>query len=802
MIVFRNLWELKLSFSFYLLFSFGQTWSQTVVFTIKDKGGYSLPRANLILKSTIEGDSVLGSAEIDGTVTLQVQKPGQYQYEVSYIGYQSVKENILIKEQNTIIDVVLNEAVNLLNEVKVVAKRPLIRQDGERTIVDPEPMLGSVTNTLELLTATPGLFVDQDGGVFLGNSTPAVIYINGREQRLSSNDIANILKSLPPDNILRIEIIRNPSTKYDAASSGGVVNVVLKKGVKIGRFGSANIGFNQVKQGNRFGGLNIYDTGSKSGYYINLNVNKDAVIDDLTAERRSNAAFVLRQEGNTDRVSKNGYIGFGYNTELSDKWSFTYDGRVNGSISESTTDFINKTESFEGKELSVMQNLVKDRTPFIGHNHDFGAIFKMDTVDSNINFKISGGQSRNDGEQNYDNIFTFPLFPGISGIGETERVRRYLMSQMDITKQFSKTFRLETGLKSNIQKFESKADFRIKNGNGEFVTDEGRNNSYIFDENLLAAYGQISKNFTNKINLTTGARIETTNMTGLLSIPSDTSFKVNRADLFPYLFLSRELIKMAGYPMKGFLTYRKTLSRPGYQNLNPAIRVIDNFNYQAGNPGLKPQFTHNVEFKIGFDDVEVLAFGKNYTSGIISNVLYNDPVNPNLTVNTFDNIGKTDETYVKFVGALPPVFKYFFVMGGQYNHLKYDGLYNGAPISFTRGSWQFFTFHRYKITPNTMITMQGFLLIKGQRNLTELGNFGQLNFGLNQQFLDKKLTISLYARDVLRTMTTSFRLAQANILFAGEQYRDNQRFGATIRYNFGVPTKKERVNEMKGADDI
>ncbi|HMP30217.1 MAG TPA: outer membrane beta-barrel family protein, partial [Saprospiraceae bacterium] len=295
-------------------------------------------------------------------------------------------------------------------------------------------------------------------------------------------------------------------------------------------------------------------------------------------------------------------------------------------------------------------------------------------------------------------------------------------------------------------------------------------------------------------------RLETTDMKGNQMIPSDTSFKVLRADLFPFLFVSRDLIKMAGFGLKGFLTYRKTLNRPSYQNLNPAIRVIDLFNYQAGNPTLKPQFTDNFEFKIGFDDVEVLAFGKNYTTNIISNVLYNDPNNANLTVNTFDNIGKSDESYFKFTGAIPPIYKYFFVLGGQYNHLKYDGFYNGEPINFTRGSWQFFTFHRYKITPKTTISMQGFMLLKGQRNFLELGNFGQLNFSINQKLLNDKLNISIYARDVFRTMQTPFRLAQGNIVFEGEQYRDNQRVGMTLRYSFGIPTKKERENPTNGSD--
>ena len=87
------------------------------------------------------------------------------------------------------------------------------------------------------------------------------------------------------------------------------------------------------------------------------------------------------------------------------------------------------------------------------------------------------------------------------------------------------------------------------------------------------------------------------------------------------------------------------------------------------------------------------------------------------------------------------------------------------------------------------------MLIKGQRNLLELENFGQLNLSFNQQLLKKKLMISVYARDVFRTMENSFKLQQGNILFQGQQYNDNQRFGATIRYNFGIPTKKRNDDE-------
>ncbi|MDV7392755.1 TonB-dependent receptor plug domain-containing protein, partial [Arthrospira platensis SPKY1] len=134
-------------------------------------------------------------------------------------------------------------------------------------------MVSISSNALELLETVPGMFVDPDGGIFLNNATPAQIYINGREQRMSQQDMASILRSLPPGSIQRIEVLRTPSTRYDAASSGGIVNIVLKKGVKLGRFGSVNAGFNQGAYGDRFAGFTLNDSGEKRNWYLNANYN-------------------------------------------------------------------------------------------------------------------------------------------------------------------------------------------------------------------------------------------------------------------------------------------------------------------------------------------------------------------------------------------------------------------------------------------------------------------------------------------------------------------------------------------------
>ena len=152
---------------------------------------------------------------------------------------------------------------------------------------------------LKFLEKTPGLFVDQDGNVYLSSTTPAKIYINGREQKMSTADIATMLKSLPPNSIASIEILRTPSAKYDASGGGGIVNVVLKKGVRIGFTGSVNAGMNQGVYGNQFVGLNLNNSSGKLNTYINLQYSRRNTYDQIKTDRLFAADSILSQDAFT-----------------------------------------------------------------------------------------------------------------------------------------------------------------------------------------------------------------------------------------------------------------------------------------------------------------------------------------------------------------------------------------------------------------------------------------------------------------------------------------------------------------------
>jgi iron complex outermembrane receptor protein len=762
--------------------------AQNLSITVTNAGKEPLIGATVQLRT--DQTNLDAVTDIDGMAQFSGIRPAMYTMLIRYIGYQPLEKSIVIKAGNNKLAFQLEEDAISLAEVTVKATKPLIRQEDDKMIIDPEPIANTSTNTLEVLEQTPGLFVDQDGGIFLSNTTPAQILINGREQRMSAQDIAALLQSLPPGSVHRIEVMRTPSTKYDAASSGGVINIILKKGVRIGRTGSVSMGMNQGFYGDQFAGLNINDSGRKSTYYLNLNYNRNNQLQTVSSLRALSEDRILRQDSRNSRPGHREFIGFGASYDPSEKWSLGYDGRLTSRSRQATNFNIN---SLDIGSISIAETENVVRNAFGGFNlqQDFSAKYQLDTAGSVWETQFSYNFNNRRTDQDYDTHFTQPRQLLTAGEGDNRQHRHFYLLQSDLTYRLTEKIRLETGIKSTFQEYQSAADYYLRQ-QGELLPDIRRTNAFRYDESINAAYLQSSATLPGNLLLKAGTRLEHTYMRGRQTIPADTSFVINRMDWFPYVYLSRPVMKINDFELRAFLIYRRTINRPDYDNLNPYVRIVDEFLYETGNPGLKPQFTDNIEANISYNDRPIFAVGQQLTRDLFANVVYQDSQQPEVAVRTQDNVGTNKETYFRLLAAIPPGGKYFFVLGTQYNLNEYQGLYENQPLSFIRGSWRFFTFHSLTLFKQTKLTMNGFLMLKGQQNFYELDTFGQLNFGINQTLLKKKLQINLSARDVLRSMVTNFSLQQGGITIQGNRYSDNQRYGINLRYNLGMKNKDDR----------
>jgi hypothetical protein len=212
---------------------------------------------------------------------------------------------------------------------------------------------------------------------------------------------------------------------------------------------------------------------------------------------------------------------------------------------------------------------------------------------------------------------------------------------------------------------------------------------------------------------------------------------------------------------------------------------------ETGNPQLRPQFTNNYEANISVDERPLIAVGVNHTKDIFTQVIYTSDTNRRQSYRTYDNLGKSKEFYLRGFGAIPPGKRYFFVLGGQYNYIVYDGEYENSPLSYRKGTWTFFTYHSLKFDKRSQLSVHGYIRLRGQQGFYELGNFGALNASVNRQFLKQKLTVTLSANDIFNTNKNEFSINQGSIHATGVREGDTRRFGVNIRYNFGIRKKEE-----------
>ncbi len=771
-----------------------QAQSTTLTLTLTTEKREAVPAATVQLQAIPDTTNVTSAiSDTAGNAVLQALPGKQYILKISATGFAPLEKNLLIKPEAMRLLIVLKTDSKTLSGVVVRSTRPLMRQQDDKTIVDPEALAAASTNAYEVIEKVPGVFVDGDGSIYLSSTTPATVYINGREQRMSAADMATLLKSLPPGSIQSIEVLRTPSARYDASGSGGVVNVVLKKGVRIGLTGSFNAGLNQGRFGNRFAGFNLNNSNGRLSTYINAQYNFRNTYEQLHTTRFLSPDTVLRQQAYTRFPAAGGYIGFGGSYELLKKLEIAYDGRFNWNNPRNQSTNLSSIERVS--DQSVLQqnsNVVQNEGNSYNLTNALSFKYKIDSAGSEWTTDFSYTHAPNSIDQTFKTNFVKPARNEATGDGNIDNALQFFSAQTNVIKRLRGALTVEAGLKTTGVRFRNATDYYALSGSDR-VWDDGRTAAFRYTETINAAYLQASKTY-KKITLKTGGRVEQTIMKGQQTIPTDTSFTIKRTDFFPYAYLSRPIMSIAGYALRAYLVYRRSITRPAYEYLNPAVRYVDPYLFDAGNPSLRPQFTTNYEANVSFEERPVFAIGVNKTRDIFTQVVYVADSSREVSYRTYDNLGRNRETYFRALGALPPGGKYFFVAGVQYNYNNYNGQYEGAPLQFKRGSWSFFTYHNLKLSPVTNFSLNGFVRFNGQQQFYQLSTFGTLRASISHQLLNKKLMITLSGEDLFYTNNNKFTLQQGSVNAFGSRLADTRRVGLNLRYNFGL--RKRDAQDM------
>ncbi len=763
-----------------------------VIFKATDKDNQPITYAAMQVCSATDSANAHWEENTDsvGKAIFTLVQGQQYVVRLQAMNFKPTKKNILVKGEHPVFTINAEPESKSLSGVEVVAKRPLLRQEDDKTIVDPEELANSSTSAYDIMEKVPGIFVDQDGNIYITSTTPATIYINGREQKMSNSDVAAMLKSLPPNSIDRIEILRTPSAKYDASSSGGIVNVVLKKGVKIGITGNVNTGMNQGTYGNQFAGFTLNNNNGIWSTTFTINTSHNNSGERLKTDRKFGADSMLSQNAYTTKPGNSYSTNYSIGYSPNKKWDITYDGRLNLNNNQSISNspaIINQVST--GHEAMSYNTGLTNDIHNINISQGLSTKYKPDTLGSEWTTDLSVNIAPNSSTQSYNTNYTLPLAAALNGNGDISTHNRYLSFRSDVTKKMPHKLSVEAGIKLSGVWDDNNTHYTLSYLS-QTIEDKKRTNAYYYDEQIYAGYLQASKGF-GSILVKAGTRIENTNMTGHQTVPSDTGYQLHRTDLFPYVYISRKLMKIASFELRSYLIYRRTITRPSYDYLNPFPKYVDQYLSDVGNPLLKPQFTNNYEANVSVDERPLFAFGYNDMTDIFSQVIYQADSSHRQTYRTYDNLGSNKEVYLRGLVGIPPGKVYFFIVGAQYNHNIYNGQYNGAPLNYTHESWTFFTYQTVKFSKLTTLVINGFLKYKTQIQFYELSTFGALNLSLNHQFLHKKLKMTISVNDVFETNNNVFTIDQGNIHATGLRKGDTRRFGLNATYNFGIRKKEE-----------
>lgn len=711
----------------------------------------------------------------------------KYSLSTSALSFKPAQTDFAVKSAALTVDIRLQPAGNELKSVVIVARRPLIRMEDDKEIVDAEPLAAASSSAYEVLEKTPGV-VAIDGNVYINSSTPAVIQINGREVKLRGEDLTALLKSLPANAIVRVEILRTPSAKYDASSSGGIINIVLRKGVRLGLSGTANVSSFQGVYNTSSAGVSLNQAEGENTSYLGYQFSTRNSFQELATLREVSSQAAIDQTAFTRFHSNNHNLRGGIDLSISPKLNLAYDGMLSYTQNNNDAENANRILN-NGNELGRVLSPSGSHSNTVYFSNTFSGKYKPDTLGSTWDNIAEYKLYADNGTQDYRNELLNNSGNYTLGTGDRRYASHQITLQSDYTAVLPKGFKAEIGARLDLTFANTKADYQTDTNGQGFSPNLFQSAHFGFQERIAAGYLQFSKTIWG-ITIKPGLRLENTFMDGSQTYPQQSDFTIARTDLFPYLYLRRPLWKMFKQELVANVTFRRSIERPGFSMLNPAPRYIDQFLYDVGNPSLRPQLTDKYELNVTFMDFPVFALGYRNNKDLFTEVSYQDAAN-GVAYRTYDNLGNQKEYFLRLVAGIPPMGRYFFFVSAEYRYRQYDGLYQGAPLQFERGTWVGFTYHQLKISKTLNLSAYGFWMFKGFERFYELQDFGAINASITKNFKGGKFSIVASANDIFYTNRQTFVLDQPGIYATGNRAEDTRRFGLTLRYNFGVKPKEK-----------
>ena len=793
----------------------GQTLTRgTVNGQVGTTAGKPLEFTTMMLLKAQDSTLVKGSiSDVDGKYAFENVGAGRYLVAAQQIGYRKTySAPFAIDEQQPALALprlAMADETKNLTEVKVVAQKPFIEQQVDRTVVNVENSIVASGNTaLEVLEKAPGVTIDrQNDQIQLKGKSGVIVYIDGKQTYLSQQEVSNLLKNTPSDNIASIEIITNPGSKYDAAGNSGIINIKMKKNKNFGTNGTFIIGsgygwannlsgarkdlpkFNtSLNLNHREGKLNLfgnYSYSNRQSYNSNeigrtIPYNGSVTYFDQYSSRPSQSMSHSYKAGLDYFINEKSTVGVLVNG-FSNDWSSV--GLNNTYISDANRNLTSKpsTQIDAGNKLSNLTGNVNYKYDFDGKGHEW-------TIDAD--YVHYGGT-------NYNNLSTVYYGPANLPIRPNQDVRNDMPSIIDIlafktdyVHPLKNGSKFETGLKSSFVTADNNTFYdTLYQETRQWLPDASRSNQFKYNENINAAYVNYAGKW-GKLKVQAGLRAEHTHSIGT-SVTLNQTVDRNYLNLFPTLFLSRQLDTNNVLN----LSFSRRIDRPDYQNLNPFVFYLDPYTYSKGNPFLRPQYTNSVELTHVFKNTINTTLGFSRTTDFINQETPRQIASENITYVTPENQGNLDN--INLTVSFPVVVTKWWRMQNNVNayYQHYLTSYSGTPYEVKLLAYNLYTSNNFTISKTLSAEVSGWYNSASQYGFYRAQPMGAFSIGVQKKVMDGKGNVKLNVNDPFWLNQFRGRAVVQDIDFRVLSRWESRRIMLTFTYRFGnqnVKSERQR----------
>lgn len=796
-------------FSFLFTTAFANKVTGKIEGKVLGNGGEPLPFANVLLYSSADSSLVKAEyTEDDGSFELVNIAAGDYWINITFVGLPEYNTKVFEVKTGQVVKLpdinMVSDGVEL-TEVVVTTTRPIVEVHPDKTVFNVDGSINATgSDAMELLRKAPGVVVDNNDNIIISGKNGVQVYINGKPTRLSAADLAAYLKTVQSSEIDNIEIITNPSAKWDAEGNAGIINIRMKKDKRLGANGSVDLGY-------RRGDFNNYNP-SISGNYRNKSFNTfgrysyfDGRGSNYNSFYREQVGLAYDQENSGTWANESHNFRLGTDFFLNEKNTlgvlFSGYNSQNGYFSDSDMRISSTGSSIIDSSLVANSDFDSKRT-----NYNFNLNYSFDNGEGvSWNMDADYGFFDNDNENLNPNFMIFgDASPGNDTLDQ-EVFRTISPTKIDIyafkvdhERPFAKG-NLGAGVKFAFVRTDN--DFRFFNVfEGVDVLDVDRTNQFVYDENVNAAYANYSRQF-GKIGMQLGLRVEQTNSEGDLTAlkeVNDQNVKRDYLDFFP----SGGVNMQVNETNQLALSYSRRIDRPDYQNLNPFEGRLDKLTFEKGNPFLNPQYTHNVQLTHTFKYMYNTSISYSRTTDLMTRLTFIDDRNENASFITWENLGRQTNVSLNFSAPIT-INKWWNAYANFSGYRTYNvGMVRDQEVDLAVWAYNVYAQSTFTLPQGITAEVSGWYASPSVWGGTfETESIWSTDAGLQKKMMEDKATLKVSVSDIFKTNEWSSESFFGPLYMQVSGGWDSRRLRVNFTYRFGNQQVKGARRRSTGLED-